>query len=86
MGLTDFLSSFIPTVYADAPEQKEEEKEAPAEEPAEEPAQEEEEEEEPEDVRAFTCLRIHSYNWTCPTIFELYIGLARASRGMQAIL
>ena len=52
MGLSDFFSSFIPTVYADAPEEKEE-KDAPAEEPTEEPAAAEEEEEvEPEDVRA----------------------------------
>ena len=60
MGLADFFSSFIPTVYADAPEEKEEKQapaeeasEEPAEESAEEPAEEEAEEEEPEDVRMF---------------------------------
>lgn len=63
MSLSSFFSSFLPTVHADAPEEKEETKpeEAPAdakeepakEEPAEEEpaAEEEEEEEEPEDVR-----------------------------------
>ena len=50
MGLADFFSSMVSTVYADAPEEKEEQA-APAEEDAEEPAAEaEEEEEEPEDV------------------------------------
>ncbi|KAJ3529634.1 hypothetical protein NM688_g7829 [Phlebia brevispora] len=45
MSLSSFLSSFLPTVYADAPEPKEEKPEEAAEEPAEE-----EEEEEPEDI------------------------------------
>ena len=54
MSLSSFFSSFLPTVHADAPEEKEpKQEEAPAEEPAEEEpaAEEEEEEEEPEDVR-----------------------------------
>ncbi|KAI0087528.1 hypothetical protein BDY19DRAFT_985993 [Irpex rosettiformis] len=45
MSLSSFFSSFIPTVYADAPEDKEEEKPE-----AQEAEQEEEEEEEPEDT------------------------------------
>lgn len=49
MSLSSFFSSFVSTVYADAPEDKEE----PAkEEEAEEQPAEEEEEEEPEDVSA----------------------------------
>ena len=51
MSLSSFFSSFVSTVYADAPAEKEEQKpaeEAPAEE--EPAAEEEEEEEEPEDV------------------------------------
>ncbi|KAL1743404.1 hypothetical protein HDZ31DRAFT_65076 [Schizophyllum fasciatum] len=49
MSITDFFSSFLPTVHADAdPEPAQEE---PKEEEAqEEPAEEEEEEEEPEDT------------------------------------
>lgn len=49
MSLSSFFSSFVSTVYADAPEDKEE----PAKEEAEEQPAEEEEEEEPEDVSAF---------------------------------
>ena len=58
MSITDFFSSFLPTVHADAdPEPAAEE---PKEEEAqEEPAEEEEEEEEPEDVRA------EAYPWSC---------------------
>ncbi|KAF7800187.1 hypothetical protein EIP86_011434 [Pleurotus ostreatoroseus] len=60
MSLSSFFSSFLPTVYADAPESKEEEKpeasEEPAEESAEEPAEEEEEEEpEDEECKASKC-------------------------------
>ena len=57
MSLSSFFSSFLPTVHADAPEEKEEKQPEPTpaqeEEPAEEEpaAEEEEEEEEPEDVR-----------------------------------
>ena len=52
MSLSSFFSSFVSTVYADAPA----EEEKPAEEaPAEEEAAEEEEEEEPEDVCAVPC-------------------------------
>ena len=47
MSLSSFFSSFLPTVHADAPEEKPAEEETPTEEPA---AEEEEEEEEPEDV------------------------------------
>ncbi|KAH9927374.1 ubiquinol-cytochrome C reductase hinge domain-containing protein [Amylocystis lapponica] len=46
MALSEFFSSFLPTVYADAPEEKEEVKE----EPEEEAQEAEEEEEEPEDI------------------------------------
>ena len=48
MSLSSFFSSFIPTVYADAPEEKEEKPEAQE---AEQEEAEEEEEEEVEDVR-----------------------------------
>jgi ubiquinol-cytochrome c reductase subunit 6 len=51
-SITDFLSSFLPVIQADAPEENTEEKQQPkaeeSEEKPEEPA--EEEEDEPEDV------------------------------------
>ncbi|KAI0341130.1 hypothetical protein BDW22DRAFT_1430280 [Trametopsis cervina] len=57
MSLSSLFSSFIPTIYADAPEEKPEAKSEPEEAEQEEPqaeaseaAEEEEEEEEPEDV------------------------------------
>ena len=57
MSITDFFSSFLPTVHADAdPEPAAEE---PKEEEAQEEPAEEEEEEEPEDVRA------EAYPWSC---------------------
>lgn len=63
MSFSSFFSSFLPTTYADAPEEKEDKQESEptedkaedkaddAEESGDEPAAEEEEEEEPEDVR-----------------------------------
>ncbi|KAI0799746.1 hypothetical protein BC629DRAFT_1591898 [Irpex lacteus] len=50
MSLSSFFSSFVSTVYADAPEEKEEEKPEAQEAEQEEPEAEEEEEEEPEDI------------------------------------
>lgn len=49
MGLSDFFSSLIPTVYAEEEEVQEEPQQE--EQPAEEVVEEEEEEEEPEDPR-----------------------------------
>ena len=54
-SITDFLSSFLPVVQADAPEEKAEESQQPkeeSEEKTEDPA--EEEEDEPEDVCLFS--------------------------------
>jgi ubiquinol-cytochrome c reductase subunit 6 len=70
MALSDFFSSFLPTVYSDAPEEnavaepKEESKEDPKEEAEEEaeeqPAAAAEEEEEPEDVRSRLSRRLYA--------------------------
>ena len=73
MSLSSFFSSFVSTVYADAPAEEPEAKEEVAAEEVEEVAVEEEEEGEPEDVSSFciclynTLLHVLHTSSLCPS-------------------
>lgn len=86
MSLSSFFSSFIPTVYFDAPEDNQEEKpEADSTADKAEPEQEqaEEEAEEPEDV----CARSFTSFWIVLTRrCILLLDLARSPGGMHGVL